>query len=76
MRSPHDREAHWTLGQLLQDGVVPWAISDLQRELAVDRYVLEDVLADLERSGLIHRQGELIFASRAAVHFGRIVGDI
>jgi DNA-binding MarR family transcriptional regulator len=76
MRSPHDREAHLTLAELLQDGVVPWAIADLQRELSVEQHLLEDVLADLERSGLIHRQGELIFASRAAVHFGRIVGDI
>jgi predicted transcriptional regulator len=68
-----DQDARWTLEQLLEDGPIPWTVEDLQRELRIDRLMLDDALAGLLRAGLAHRHGDVVFASRAAVQFHRLV---
>jgi hypothetical protein len=44
----------------------PWAISELVLEIG-DPLGVEDTLAELHGSGLVHRCGEFVWASRAAL---------
>lgn len=49
-----------------------WAVEELVRELSASRLEVLDGIADLEGSGLVHRSGEFVFASRAATRFDRL----
>jgi len=44
----------------------PWAVRELVFELG-DPIDVEDALADLHGTGLVHRCGEFVWASRAAL---------
>jgi hypothetical protein len=44
----------------------PWTRAELERELSAPALDVQDALAALQGSGLLHMQGELVTASRAA----------
>ena len=44
----------------------PWARSEIELELSATPLGVSDALAALHGSGLVHLQGELVIASRAA----------
>lgn len=44
----------------------PWTRSEIELELSATPLDVSDALADLHGSGLLHLQGELVIASRAA----------
>jgi DNA-binding HxlR family transcriptional regulator len=75
MRNPNHRESQLTLSELLSEGVQPWTVDDLRRATGAESVALDDALADLERWGLVHRQGIWIVPSRAAVQFDRLFGS-
>ncbi len=49
-----------------------WAVKELERQLSASQLDVEDGLASLEATGLIHRLGDFVFASRAASSFDRL----
>jgi len=49
----------------------PWSIEELSREIGRPTDVIDAVTA-LHGAGLIHRIGDFVFASRAAVHYDQI----
>lgn len=49
-----------------------WAVDELTRQLSAPRLAVIDGLAELEASGLVHRLGDFVFASRAASSFDRL----
>lgn len=44
----------------------PWTDTELERELSASSLQVQDALAALSGSGLVHLQDELVIASRAA----------
>lgn len=44
----------------------PWTRPEVERELGHDTFHMADALVSLCRAGLIHMEGQLVFASRAA----------
>lgn len=55
------------LGLLLgSESQRPWSVAELERERG-DHLGTVDALASLHAAGLVHRCGEFVFASRAAV---------
>jgi hypothetical protein len=44
----------------------PWTDTELERELSASPLQVQDALAALNGSGLVHLQNELVIASRAA----------
>ncbi|MGH2912766.1 MAG: hypothetical protein ACRDJ3_09880 [Solirubrobacteraceae bacterium] len=44
----------------------PWSVGELVLELR-DSISVEDALADLQEVGLVHRCGDFVWASRAAL---------
>lgn len=62
-----------------------WALSELDRCLQpanaarslqeTSRHRTEDAVAELYAAGLLHRLGQFVFASRAAVEAGRIADE-
>lgn len=55
------------LGMLLiQDEQRPWSVHEVELEVG-DHIETVDGLSGLHRAGLIHRCGEFVFATRAAV---------
>ena len=49
----------------------PWAVSELVLDIG-DQLGVEDALTDLHGSGLVHRCGEFVWATRAALAAGAI----
>lgn len=49
----------------------PWSLEDLIREYD-DKLAVEDAIDNLGRSGLIHRNADVVFPSRAAVRFAQL----
>jgi hypothetical protein len=49
----------------------PWAVEEVAREIG-DPVATTDGLARLHGAGLVHRCGEFVFASRAAVRLAQI----
>jgi hypothetical protein len=68
---PSQREANdagTLLGLLLDEAAGHyWLISELERALSWRRLDVEDVLAELERDGLVNRPAELVRPPRATV---------
>jgi hypothetical protein len=60
---------------LLLDPRLPWlwSMAELARELGGD-LLAADAVTGLYVAGLVHRCGEFVFASRAAVHLSRLSG--
>jgi hypothetical protein len=56
---------------LVEDEQRPWSVSELELEIGshVDTV---DAIAALHRAGLIHRCGDLVFPTRAAVNSERL----
>ncbi len=50
----------------------PWSVQELTLELG-DNLAVEDGLASLYAAGLIHRSGELVFPTRAAIRAHQII---
>ena len=53
------------------DSQRPWSITEVEREIGEDA-MTADALAHLHAAGLIHRCGEFVFATRAAVQSDRL----
>ena len=51
----------------------PWSVDEIIREYG-DRTAAADALADLNGVGLVHRSGDFVFATRAAIRFNQIYG--
>lgn len=49
----------------------PWSVNEVAREYG-DRMTAIDALANLNGIGLIHRMGDFVFATRAAIRFDQI----
>lgn len=61
------------LGLLLNfDAGSIWAVEELVRQLSAPRLDVFDGLAELVASGLVHRIGDFVFATRAASSFDRL----
>jgi hypothetical protein len=45
----------------------PWSVAEIEREVG-EQIATADGLASLHAAGLIHRCGEFVFATRAALH--------
>ncbi len=61
------------LGLLLDpESRSPWSVEEILRELGDARVQAVDGLDSLHRAGLIHRCGDFVFATRAAVRFDQI----
>ena len=58
---------------LLIEERAPWAVAEIERAVGNQRDAA-DGLARLLRSGLIHRCGEFVFASRPAMEAARLWG--
>jgi HD-like signal output (HDOD) protein len=50
-----------------QDAQRPWSVAEVEREIG-EQIATADGLASLHAAGLIHRCGEFVFATRAALH--------
>lgn len=67
------------LRQLLALHPAQVTVAELRRELAADaddfaqRDAVERAVRDLAASGLLHRSGELVFPSRAALRFDELL---
>ena len=68
-----DNTASAVLETLLIDYQAHFHIEEIIREVAIypaalgDRNDVADAIRDLGRAGLLHRQGDFVFATRAAV---------
>jgi hypothetical protein len=49
-----------------------WSVEEVVSQLSVSRVEVIDGLASLQASGLIHRLGDFVFATRAASRFDRL----
>lgn len=49
----------------------PWSVDEIARELG-ERHNATDALSRLYGTGLIHRMGEFVWATRAAIHTDEI----
>jgi hypothetical protein len=58
------------LTMLLANEVL-WSVDEVAREIG-DRTATEDGIANLYGAGLVHRCGEFVFATRAAVRSAQI----
>jgi hypothetical protein len=69
-RMPEEQEEmaqKGVLGLLLgSESQRPWSVAELERERG-DHLGTVDAVASLHAAGLVHRCGEFVFASRAAV---------
>jgi predicted transcriptional regulator len=54
------------------DSPGPWTVGELAREVGCD-LAAADAVARLDAAGLVHRNGELVFASRPATRFGQLM---
>ena len=50
----------------------PWTVVELAREVGCELKAAEAVVR-LHAAGLVHRSGELVFASRPAARFGELI---
>jgi hypothetical protein len=69
--SEQDHDQQWVESAVMllllsggHDG--PWTDTELQRELSASPLQVQDALAGLNGSGLVHLQDELVIVSRAA----------
>jgi hypothetical protein len=75
------RDQAVVLTQVLSNWPVHLTVDDLVREITTDpkdfaeRDHVERAVRDLAGVGLLHRQGKLVLASRAAIHFNRLPFD-
>jgi hypothetical protein len=61
------------LGLLLNfDAGSLWSVEEVVRQLSASRLEVIDGLASLQATGLIHRVGDFVFATRAASSFDRL----
>lgn len=56
---------------LIADSQRPWSVDEVAREIG-DRVRAADGIASLHAAGLVHRCGEFVFATRAALHMDQL----
>ena len=73
VRDREDRDDYAVLSALLDpdDHRGLWSVQELGRDRK-DPLAVEDAVNRLLRAGLVNRQGEFIFATRAATHYRQI----
>jgi hypothetical protein len=49
----------------------PWSVAEVERELG-EHIATVDAVASLQAAGLVHRCGEFVFATRAALCMDRL----
>jgi hypothetical protein len=70
-----DRAQGAILALLLDDPGAPWSVDELARELRSEVDAV-DAVASLYAAGLVHRSGELVFATRAVDDALRLGGGL
>lgn len=68
-----DRAHGAILGLLLDDPCAPWSVDELARALKSEVEAVDGV-ANLHAAGLLHRCGELVFPTRAAIRANEVIG--
>jgi hypothetical protein len=69
---PDDRaEATVLLLLLADDASFPWSVREIQLELG-ELALADDAVANLRGSGLVHRCGDFVFPTRAAVRYAEL----
>jgi predicted transcriptional regulator len=56
---------------LIADSQRPWSVDEVAREMG-DRVRAADGIASLHAAGLVHRCGEFVFATRAALYMDQL----
>lgn len=56
---------------LSPDSQCPWSVAEIERERG-DHIDTVDAVASLHAAGLVHRCGEFVFATRAALRMDRL----
>jgi hypothetical protein len=74
-RMPDEQEAVAQKGVLelllSSDSQRPWSVAEIERERG-ERIDTIDAVASLHAAGLVHRCGEFVFATRAALRMDRL----
>jgi hypothetical protein len=74
-RMPEEQDEMAQKGVLVlllgSDSQRPWSVAELERERG-EQLGTVDAIASLQAAGLVHRCGEFVFASRAAICMDRI----
>jgi hypothetical protein len=67
-----ERAQKAVLGLLLRPNEQrPWSVDEIEREVG-EKLAVTDAIAALHAAGLLHRCGEFVFASHAAVSMDRL----
>ena len=69
---PQDVLEHGLLHEVLARHPAQLTFDELVRMLGEERFLVEDAVASLVGDGLLHRHGDFIVASRAAVRFDEL----
>ena len=69
---PQDILEHALLHEVLARHPAQLTFDELVRTLGEKRFLVEDAVAALVGAGLVHRHGDFIVASRAAVRFNEL----
>ena len=69
---PQDVLEHGLLHLVLERHPAQLHLDEVVRELAEQRFLVDDALAALVGAGLLHRHGDFVTATRAAVRFDEL----
>jgi hypothetical protein len=69
---PEDVLEHGVLHYVLSEHPAPVIFDELVRGMWEERFIVEDAVKQLIADGLLHRLGDLVLATRAAVRFDEL----